>query len=72
MGAFDLMGTTVSALAQPFRFYLLKRVQDEFDALDERDQQAVGALLDACDMSEVLDLKLSRGIGRANNLEVWL
>lgn len=72
MGSFDLMGTSVSALAQPFRFYLLKRVQDEFDALNNQDQRDVVALLDACDMSEILDLKLSRDIGRQNNLEVWL
>jgi hypothetical protein len=62
----------VNALAQPFRFYLLKRVQDEFDALGGQDQSDVAALLSVCDMNELLDFKLSRGIGRENNLEVWL
>ena len=69
---FDLIGTGIRAMAQPFRFHVLKRVQDEFEALDDKDRGEVAALLAACDMAEVLDLKLTRGIGRHNNLEVWL
>ena len=72
MAEFDLDGTPISALAQPFRFHVLRRVQDEFEALSESDARDVRAMLDACDMAEVLDLKLTRGIGRRNNLEVWL
>lgn len=71
LGAFELRGVTVNALAQPFRFYLLKRVQDAFDGLGDKDQAEVAALLSACDLSELLALKLSRDIGRENNLEVW-
>ena len=62
----------LSADAQPFRFYVLKRLQDDFDAMDEADQSDVVEMLSACNMSEVLDLRLSRAIGRHNNLEVWL
>jgi hypothetical protein len=62
----------LSVIAQPFRFYVLKRLQDDFDALDEADQSDVVAMLSACNMREVLDLRLSRAIGRHNNLEVWL
>jgi hypothetical protein len=37
-GSFELSGSTINALAQPYRFYLLQRLQDEFEALnsDER------------------------------------
>jgi len=28
-------------------------------------------MLTSCDMLDVLDIKLSRGIERQNNLEVW-
>ena len=62
---------TISAIAQPYRFYLLQRVQDEFALLEETDQTAVENLLKECGMSEVLDLKLNRKIGRENNREVW-
>lgn len=72
MGSFEIQGIALSTMAQPFRFYVLKRVQDEFEALGEQDRRDVADLLSACDMSEVLDLKLTRDMGRANNLEVWL
>ena len=69
---FQVCREKMTALAQPFRFYVLKRVQDEFESLDEQSRGQVSALLSACDMLEVLDFKISRNIGRANNLEVWL
>lgn len=47
-------------------------MQDEFEALQEPERGAAAALLAACGMAELLDLKLTRDIGRRNNLEVWL
>ena len=70
--SFDLVGTRIDVLAQPFRFHVLSRVQEEFEALAEPDRSEVHALLTACNMAEVLELKLTRAIGRKNNLEVWL
>ena len=72
MCEFEVRGTRVTAMAQPFRFYVLKRVQDEVDALSGSDREAAIAFLDACGMTELLDMRLARDIGRANNLEVWL
>ncbi|MCY3640385.1 MAG: glutathione S-transferase N-terminal domain-containing protein [Gammaproteobacteria bacterium] len=72
MCSFEIQGMPLSTIAQPFRFYVLKRVQDEFDALDGQSRDNAAELLAACDMEEVLDFRLTRGIGRANNLEVWL
>lgn len=72
MASFQLRGVTINALAQPFRFYLLKRVQDEFESLNKQQQNEVTSLLDACQMTDILKMKLSREIGRQNNLEVWL
>ena len=69
---FEVQGATISAMAQPFRFYALKRVQDEYDALSQAHRTDVDALLAACNMSELLDMRLPREIGRHNNLEVWL
>ena len=68
---FDIRGVTISAMAQPYRFYLLKRVQDEHASLDDAAKAEVEAMLAACDMSDVLGIRLSRDIGRENNMEVW-
>ncbi len=70
-GSFEVRGVTIKALAQPYRFYLLKRVQDEFTSLGDPDQQDVLSMLTACHMNALLDIKLCREIGRENNLEVW-
>ena len=72
LGTFQLRGKTINALAQPYRFYLLQRVQDEYALLSEADKKDVASLLSRCDMSAVLDITLTRRIGRENNLEVWL
>ena len=72
MGSFTVRGVTINALAQPYRFFLLKRVQDEFAQLDHASQQEVQALLAACDMSDALNIRLTREVGLRNNLEVWL
>ncbi|MEM7768358.1 MAG: glutathione S-transferase N-terminal domain-containing protein [Pseudomonadota bacterium] len=72
MGAFELRGTPINALAQPYRFHLLKRVHTAYDALEPDDRAAVDSLLDASGMSPVIAARLSRDIGRHNNLEVWL
>ena len=69
---FEVEGVEFTAAAQPFRFYVLKRVQDEYAALQGQDRAAVDALLDACNLEEVVEFKLTRDIGRASNLEVWL
>ena len=69
---FQVNGTEVHIKAQPFRFYLLSRVQEAVAALSADQQVSALALFEQCDMSDLLDLRLDRGIGRANNLEVWL
>ena len=70
--SFELRGTPISALVQPYRFYLLKRAQDEYDAMGDDDRQAIDAILATSRMTPILDARLTRDIGRENNLEVWL
>ena len=43
-------GETITALAQPHRFYLLKRVWDVFAKLSDKKQTNISTLLEACDM----------------------
>jgi hypothetical protein len=47
-------------------------VQQEFQSLTEAEQHSVTALLKTCHMGAILDCKISRDIGRKDNLEVWL
>jgi glutathione S-transferase len=69
---FTLRGQAISAVAQPYRFYLLQRVQETYEGLDAGAKSQVEDMLAACGMSEVLSIKLDRPLGRADNLEVWL
>lgn len=71
MTQFSLRGSTIDALAQPHRFYLLQRVQDLYDALQGDDKNAVDLMLKQCGLSDVMSARLTRRIGRADNLEVW-
>ena len=72
MATFEVEGQRMTAAAQPFRLYLLKRLQDHVQGLREAEQLAVTRMLEAANMSQLLQTKLDRDIGRAGNLEVWL
>lgn len=69
---FELRGKTFSSMAQPYRFYLLNRVQKSYEKLDKSTQEEVDALLDACGMTAIIGTTLSRQIGLVENMEVWL
>ena len=69
---FSLRGETIEALAQPHRFYLLQRVQDDYASLSETEKAAVDAVLSKSGMTAILDAALNRRIERAANLEVWV
>ena len=71
-GSFHVKGVEMHTVAQPFRFYLLDRVYDFYDGLNEKDQAEVQALLTRCDLEIILDCRITRRIGRKDNLEIWL
>ncbi len=68
---FAVRGQSITAGAQPYRFYLLQRVQDYFVSLDAEAKRAVQDMLAQCDMHPLLDIRLDRRIGREDNLEIW-
>jgi glutathione S-transferase len=68
---FTLRGETITALAQPYRFYLLQRIQSIYADLDSTGRVAVDETLEACGMSAILSTTLDRRITRAGNLEIW-
>ena len=68
---FALRGETIEALAQPHRFYLLQRVQDDYASLSEMEKVGVDAVLLESGMAAIVKASLSRRLERADNLEVW-
>lgn len=68
---FTVRGMSLTSVAQPYRFYLLQRVQDIYDGLAANDKQLVEQMLKRCDLAEILSIKLDRRVGRGENLEVW-
>lgn len=68
---FTVRGKTITALAQPYRFYLLQRVQGIYANLNSADRDTVDEMLDAGGMLDILSMTLHRRITRAGNLEVW-
>ncbi len=71
LGEFTFRGVKIQALAQPYRFLLLSRMQKAFANLDETDQQAVQTLLDELSLTQMLSIKINRDVLRQDNLEVW-
>ena len=69
---FSVRGQAVSAVAQPYRFFLLQRVQDGCAGLEADARIRVETMLEACGMADILSIRLDRKLGRADNLEVWL
>lgn len=71
MGSFELRGVEIQALAQPYRFYLLERFQAAYDDLPPKDKVEMDHILERAHMTKLISARLSRGIGRRDNLEVW-
>ena len=68
---FTVRGETITALAQPHRFYLLQRVQDIYAAASSEERTQIDTVLSESDVAEAARASLSRRIQRADNLEVW-
>jgi len=71
MAEFTVRGQSMTAVAQPYRFYLLQRVQEAYEGFEPAEQTQVEAMLADCGLEELLSIKLDRQVGRADNLEVW-
>ena len=69
---FAVGDSEIQASAQPYRFYLLSRMQSHIDSLPDHEKIATQELLQQCGMKSLLQTRLTRKIGRHNNREVWL
>ena len=69
---FTVEDQTIKAIVQPYRFYLLQRLFSIYDQANVEDRQTLDDLLNAIDMGDLMQQRLTRQIGREENLEVWL
>ena len=72
MAEFTVRGEIIAAGAQPYRFFMLQKVQDEYLKFSESDKLSVSDLLEQCGLKELLDIKLKQRLAQVDNLEVWL
>jgi len=70
MCSFELRGTTVNALAQPYRIFLLQRLQDACAAMSADDRRTVEELLAEVGLGPLLQIRTRRRVERANHREV--
>ena len=71
MGAFEFRGVKIQALAQPYRFFLLTRMQKAFDDFNESGKEAVKTLFNELGLNPLLSVKINRAVLRKDHLEVW-
>ena len=70
-GEFELRGTKITALAQPWRFFLLARMQKAFNELDDTPKKEVHDLMRDLGLESLLTLTIDRQVKRHDHLEVW-
>lgn len=70
-GEFELRGTKVTALAQPWRFLLLARMQKAFGELEDDPKEEVRDLIRDLGLESLLTLTIDRQVKRHDHLEVW-
>lgn len=71
MATFDWRGHSIRTAVMPYRFYLLQRLTDAFDALNGSDKVAIENLFEETGLATILRLKASRRVIRDKHLEGW-
>lgn len=69
--SFAWRGNDVRVAVMPYRLYLLQKVQDVADQASPAARATIDALLLETGLSDLLALRTTRRVIRANHLEVW-
>ena len=72
MCQFEWRGETLSVVVMPYRIFMLQRIQDAYDALDDAGRAEVDALLDETGLSSIITTRCIRRVERQNHREVWV
>jgi hypothetical protein len=67
---FEFRGASINALAQPYRIFLLQRLQDACNSMPADDRRSVAELFDENGLGPLLEIRTRRRVERANHREV--
>jgi len=67
---FEFRGRTINALAQPYRIFLLQRLQDACNAMPAADRRSAVELLGEVGLGPLLEVRTRRRVERAHHREV--
>ena len=67
---FEFRGRTIHALAQPYRIFLLQRLQDACNAMLADDRRSIEELLREVGLGPLLEIRTRRRVERAHHREV--
>ena len=68
---FAWRGVSVKAAVMPYRIFMLQRIQDAYDGLDDAGRASVDELLARTGLAEILTTRCARRVERRNHCEVW-
>lgn len=68
---FAWRGQPMTVVVVPYRIFLVKRVQDAFEAASTDDQATIRQLFAKAGLDPLLDIRPHRWVLRADNREVW-
>ncbi|MEL6566874.1 MAG: glutathione S-transferase N-terminal domain-containing protein [Pseudomonadota bacterium] len=71
MATFDWRGHEITTAVMPYRFFLLQRMQDAFDALEPAHKAQMQSLFSETGLAAMLEARTTRRVVRENHLEVW-
>jgi len=69
---FAWRGQQVTAVVMPYRIFMLQRIQDAYDGLNEAAQKQVDGLLGETGLSSIIHTRADRRVERLNHREVWV
>ena len=72
MCSFEWRGQKLDVMVMPYRIFMLQRIQDAYDGLDAKGQEAVDMLLAETGLSAILTARATRRVERKNHREVWV
>jgi glutathione S-transferase len=67
---FEFRGTRIDALAQPYRIFLLQRLQDACNSMPADGRRSVADLFEEVGLGPLLEIRTRRRVERANHREV--